>query len=78
MRPEDASARPRLASAPVQRLFLGSVGLGALPGFLDGRARGLRVAFVPTSAKPMPDQSGVRRDHGVLTELGLVIEDLDI
>jgi dipeptidase E len=62
----------------VQRLFLGSVGLGALPGFLDGRARGLRVAFVPTSAKPMPDQTGVERDHGVLAELGLVVEDLDI
>ncbi|HEY8192729.1 MAG TPA: Type 1 glutamine amidotransferase-like domain-containing protein [Gaiellaceae bacterium] len=57
------------------RLFLGSSGLGALQGFL-GEAR--EVLYVPTAAKPMPDQASAGVSRKTLGALGYRVVELDI
>ncbi len=57
------------------RLFLGSLGLGALPDFLGG-ARD--VLYVPTAAKPMTDKSSAKGNRGTLDALGYRVVELDI
>ena len=57
------------------RLFLGSTGLGALPGFLDGAKT---VVYVPTAGKPLEDQSFNERNRAALDAMGLTIVELDL
>ncbi|WP_433336821.1 Type 1 glutamine amidotransferase-like domain-containing protein [Spirillospora sp. CA-294931] len=62
-----------------QRLFLGSAGLGALPGWLaslpvvPGRA-----ILVPTASKPMASAPFVEGAERLLVRQGMVVERLDL
>ncbi len=61
------------------KLFLGSDGVGALPGFV-GEARDRRVLFVPTAANPLPAEmrTFIERDRRKLVEFGFGVEELDL
>jgi dipeptidase E len=57
------------------RLFLASLGLGALPAFLGG-ARD--VLYVPTAANPMADKASAEGNCKALRALGYRVVELDI
>lgn len=57
------------------RLFLASLGLGALRDFLNG-ARD--VLYVPTAAKPMADKAYAEGNRDALAALGYRVVELDI
>jgi dipeptidase E len=57
------------------RLFLGSLGLGALRDFLDG-ARD--VLYVPTAAIPLADKASAERNREALAAMGYRVVELDI
>lgn len=59
------------------RLFLASMGLGGIPGFL-GDPAGLRLVYVPTAAKPMKDRSYAERSRAVLAAMGFDVDDLEV
>lgn len=62
-----------------QRLFLGSAGLGALPGWLASASRPVRRAvLVPTAANPMPSAPWVAAAQAVLTGAGIRVDWLDL
>jgi dipeptidase E len=61
------------------RLFLGSAGLGALPGWLGALpfpAR--RAVLVPTAANPLPSAPFVRAAADLLKAEGLAVDVLDL
>jgi len=57
------------------RLFLGSLGLGALREFLGGARE---VLYVPTAANPMADKSSAEESRKALAALGYRVVELDI
>ena len=57
------------------RLFLCSAGLGALPDFLSAAGD---VLYVPTAAKPMPDEGSAEENRQILERFGHRIVELDL
>jgi dipeptidase E len=58
-------------------MFLLSLGLGALPDYLQQR-KVRSIGFVPTAGDVYEDPSFVRADHQQLTDLGYDVRDIDL
>lgn len=60
-----------------RRLFLASLGLGALPTFLGGDAAGHRVAWIPTAVNPISPEYALQ-NRALLEHLGLIVVPLEL
>lgn len=63
----------------MKRLLLASYGVGALPELADGKAGGLRFAFIPTAAGPDAEaKEWVQSDRRQLEILGCEVSTLEL
>ena len=80
-RPIKMTVRPRVPACdtPAMDLFLGSRGLGALPGWISELPRHPRHALlIPTAGNPMPVTPWVDAADAALRTAGLTVDRLDL